>query len=181
MSVRLAILALLEEGPRHGYQLKTEFDARTGGAWPLNVGQVYTTLDRLERDGLVVPVEGRSSARNQQAFAITDTGRKTLDGWLMSGTPGEVPRDDLLVKVLVVAARNPVAALEVISAQRAGLFARLQAHRRATPAGDLAAELVHDALAVRAEADLRWLDRCEARLREASLNGAGRHPERLRS
>ena len=177
----MAILALLEEEPRHGYQLKTEFDARTGGAWPLNVGQVYATLDRLERDGLVVPREGANRSRNQQAFAITDTGRTTLELWLMSGTPCDVPRDELLVKVLVVAARDPRAALEVISAQRAGLFARLQAHRRVTPAGDLAAELVHDALAVRAEADLRWLDRCEARLREALLNGAGRHPERLRS
>ena len=166
MSVRLSILALLEEGPRHGYQLKTEFDARTGGAWPLNVGQVYTTLDRLERDGLIVPVQGGNRPRNQQAFVITETGRKTLDGWLMSGTPGEVPRDELLVKVLVVSARDPKAAIDVISAQRAGIFARLQAHRRAVPTGDLAAEFVHDALAVRAEADLRWLDRCEARLQE---------------
>lgn len=177
----MAILALLEEGPRHGYQLKTEFDARTGGAWPLNVGQVYTTLDRLERDGLVIPVEGGNGVRNQRAFAITDAGHRALDSWLVSGTPGEVPRDELLVKVLMVSARDTAAALEVISAQRAGLFARLQAHRRAAPAGDLAAELVHDALATRAEADLRWLDRCEARLREVSLDGAGRHPERLRS
>jgi DNA-binding PadR family transcriptional regulator len=177
----MAILALLEEGPRHGYQLKTEFDGRTGGAWPLNVGQVYTTLDRLERDGLVVPVEGGNAARNQRSFAITQAGRTTLDGCLMSGTPADVPRDELLVKVLVVAGRDPKAALDVISAQRAGVFARLQAHRRAAPAGDLASELVHDALAVRAEADLRWLDRCEERLREASLDGVGRHGERLRS
>jgi DNA-binding PadR family transcriptional regulator len=181
VSVRLAILALLDEGPRHGYQLRAEFDARTGAVWPLNVGQVYTTLDRLERDGLIVPVGGTNGARNQRAFAITDAGRSALAAWLVATEPGEVPRDELLVKVLVVAARDPQAALGVISAQRTGLFARLQAHRRTATTGDLAAELVHDVLAVRAEADLRWLDRCEARLRqvqEASTNGAAAHPRR---
>ncbi len=55
MSVRHSLLALLEEGPRYGYQLRSEFEHRTAAAWPLNVGQVYSTLARLERDGLVTP------------------------------------------------------------------------------------------------------------------------------
>ena len=53
MSIRQGILAMLAAGPRYGYQLRTEFEERTGGTWPLNIGQVYTTLSRLERDGLV--------------------------------------------------------------------------------------------------------------------------------
>src|SRR6202012_3215532 len=56
MSVRHALLALLSEGPKYGLQLRQEFVARTGEVWPLNVGQVYTTLQRLERDGLVESV-----------------------------------------------------------------------------------------------------------------------------
>ncbi|MDH4147522.1 MAG: PadR family transcriptional regulator, partial [Acidimicrobiia bacterium] len=55
MSIRHGLLALLSEGPKYGAQLRTEFEERTGATWPLNVGQVYTTLSRLERDGLVVP------------------------------------------------------------------------------------------------------------------------------
>src|SRR5579862_6222018 len=56
MSVRHALLALLSEGPKYGLQLREEFEANTGQVWPLNVGQVYTTLQRLERDGLVMKV-----------------------------------------------------------------------------------------------------------------------------
>jgi len=167
----MALLALLNEGPLHGYQLKTQFQARTGGALPLNVGQVYTTLDRLERDGYVVPVKGDNGDRGQRAFAITSTGRKELGAWLATGSGGEALRDELLVKVLIVAAADPNAGIEVISTQRTALFAKLQAHRRAQPAGDIASELMHDALAARAEANLRWLDRCEERLKEL----AGRH------
>ena len=171
----MALLGLLAEEPRHGYDLRREFEARTGGVWPLNVGQVYTTLDRLERDGLAAPVGGANGSRNQRAFAITDAGRSTLAAWLATTSPGEVPRDELLVKVLVVVAGDPAAALGVIDAQRVALFGRLQASRRAASRdGGLAAELVNDALAVRAEADLRWLDRCEARIRE--LEGAAAAP-----
>jgi DNA-binding PadR family transcriptional regulator len=61
MSVRHALLALLSEGPKYGLQLREEFEARTGDVWPLNVGQVYTTLQRLERDGLVESDRRRGS------------------------------------------------------------------------------------------------------------------------
>lgn len=170
VSVRSGLLALLAREPAHGYQLKTEFERRTGGVWPLNVGQVYTTLDRLERDGLVAPA-GSGGERNQRAYAITDAGREELREWLHAAAIEAVPhRDELLVKVLV-AIDDAAVALEIIAAQRAALFSVLQSRRKAQQragAGDLAAELIHDALAVRVEADLRWLDHCEARLREAS-------------
>src|SRR5450756_3156097 len=113
MSVRHALLALLSEGPKYGLQLREEFEARTGEVWPLNVGQVYTTLQRLERDGLVAAVgedqAGGDSAGEpvaqgapQKAYQITDAGAAELARWLRVppdlSTP---PRDDLVMKIPV--------------------------------------------------------------------------------
>jgi DNA-binding PadR family transcriptional regulator len=171
MAVREGLLSLLEPGPRYGYQLKTEFEAVTGGVWTLNVGQVYTTLDRLERDGLVVVTE----AEGQKSYELTAAGREELGAWWQAVPADDPPpRDELMLKVLMAIEKGPDHALGVITRQRTALFSLLQQHRRngpdsppdAPPAGpsDLAAQLVTDALVVRAEADLRWLDLCEARL-----------------
>lgn len=161
MAVREGLLALLDEGPRYGYQLKTEFEAVTGGAWPLNVGQVYTTLDRLARDGLVSVDEHDG----QKSYALTPAGREELGAWWQA-TPGEdpPPRDELMLKVLMAVERGAEHALEVITRQRTALFRLLQVRRRERPAESLADTLVTDALIVRAEADLRWLDICEEKL-----------------
>src|SRR6266516_4794591 len=101
MSIRHALLALLSEGPKYGLQLRQEFEERTGEVWPLNVGQVYQTLQRLERDELVASddtgVEGP-----QKAFQITPGGERELAAWLR--TPPDLtspPRDELVIKVLV--------------------------------------------------------------------------------
>src|SRR6476659_1872291 len=99
MSVRHALLALLSEGPKYGLQLREEFEARTGEVWPLNVGQVYTTLQRLERDGLV---ESDDDAGPQKGFRITADGTEELAGWLR--TPPDLaspPRDELVIKILI--------------------------------------------------------------------------------
>ncbi len=88
MSIRHGLLALLDQGPRYGYQLRTEFEARAGATWPLNVGQVYTTLSRLERDGLVEPAG--EDDEGHQFYAATDAGREELRTWF--DTP--VPRTD---------------------------------------------------------------------------------------
>ena len=101
MSVPHALLALLSEGPKYGLQLRQEFEARTGEVWPLNVGQVYTTLQRLERDGLV---ESDDTGQDgpQKGFRITLQGEQELAGWLR--TPPDLsspPRDELVIKVLV--------------------------------------------------------------------------------
>ena len=88
MSIRHGLLALLERGPSHGYQLRAEFDAATGATWPLNVGQVYTTLDRLERDGLVAQ-DGEPDADGRIAYRITDAGRAGADatGFALRSAP----------------------------------------------------------------------------------------------
>ncbi len=169
MSVREGLLALLAEGPRNGHQLKLEFEATTGGVWPLNVGQVYTTLDRLARDGLVAraPANGDGET-NGKRYELTAAGREELAGWwrlVPSADPP--PRDELMLKVLFAMTLGGSHALAVITEQRTALLTLLQAHRRASrndPRDDIASAMVRDALIVRGEADLRWLDLCEARL-----------------
>lgn len=101
MSVRQAMLALLSDGPKYGLQLRQDFESRTGDVWPLNVGQVYTTLQRLERDGLVVS-DGLDDDGPQKHFRITPAGAGELELWLR--TPPDLsapPRDELVIKVLV--------------------------------------------------------------------------------
>ncbi|MFO7280381.1 MAG: helix-turn-helix transcriptional regulator [Thermoanaerobacterales bacterium] len=168
MAVREGLMALLVDEPRHGYQLKTAFEAATGGVWRLNVGQVYSTLDRLHRDGLVAV----DDTGEQKRYALTDSGRDALGAWWRA-TPADdpPPRDELQLKVLLAVEQGPEHALDVITRQRTALTRALQRHRRAQreAAGDasLSAQLVTDALVVRAEADLRWLDLCESRILRA--------------
>src|SRR2546423_3612694 len=118
MSVRHALLALLSEGPKYGLQLRLEFEARTGEVWPLNVGQVYTTLQRLERDG-VVESDGEGEDGPQKGFRITGDGEAELGGWLR--TPPDLsspPRDELVIKILIAAHLPNVKVHEVIQAHR---------------------------------------------------------------
>jgi DNA-binding PadR family transcriptional regulator len=173
MSVRESLLALLASGPRHGYQLRTEFEERTAGIWPLNIGQVYSTLERLERDGMVLG--GEADAEGRRAFALTPAGREELTRFLMASGGDETPsRDELMLKVLISIETEGVDALNVIQAERSSrmgsLQARRRAHRDAGLNGDLAAGLAFDALITRTESELRWLDICEERILTARRN-----------
>jgi DNA-binding PadR family transcriptional regulator len=176
MSVRHAMLALLSEGPKYGLQLREEFEARTGEVWPLNVGQVYTTLQRLERDGLVEseadadegPQEGP-----QKGFRITADGERELARWLR--TPPDLsspPRDELVMKVLV-ALRVPGADVhEVIQAHRRYLVELMQQWTRIKDddaENDLNMLLAVDAEVFRLDSVVRWLDTAEARIKRAAL------------
>jgi DNA-binding PadR family transcriptional regulator len=166
MSVRHALLALLSEGPKYGLRLRQEFEVRTGEMWPLNVGQVYTTLQRLERDGFVESDGDTEGA--QKGFRITDEGRRELAGWLRApaeeGTP---PRDELVIKVLVALIVPGVDVHEVVQAHRRSLVEAMQryTHLKATaPEDDVAFALAVDAELFRLEAVVRWLDAADARL-----------------
>jgi DNA-binding PadR family transcriptional regulator len=159
---------LLADQPRNGHQLKLEFESTTGGVWPLNVGQVYTTLERLERDGLVSRANHGDDSLTQKRYELTAAGREALAAW-WSLVPADdpPPRDELMLKVLFAMGGGREHALAVITGQRSALVSLLQQHRREQrkgPAPDLSTAMVRDALVVRAEADLRWLDLCEARL-----------------
>ena len=167
MSVRHALLALLSEGPKFGLRLQQEFESRTGEVWPLNVGQVYTTLQRLERDGLIEGDDGRDG-RPQKAYAITSSGRLELDRWLRT-PPGSnsPPRDELVIKVLVALHVPGVDMHEVIQAHRRYGVEQMQQYTRVKADAadtDVGLGLVVDAELFRLEGVVRWLDAADARL-----------------
>ncbi len=175
MSIKYGLLALLERGPSHGYQLRADFDAATGAAWPLNVGQVYTTLDRLERDGLVAQ-DGDPDAEGRIAYRITDDGRLDLSSWFRSPVSAKgAPRDELAIKLALAVTTPGVDVLGVVQTQRTATMTTLQELTRlkaqaTDPAADLAWSLVLDSLVFRAEAEIRWLDHCEARVARAATS-----------
>jgi len=167
MSIRHALLALLSEGPKYGLQLRQDFESRTGEVWPLNVGQVYTTLQRLERDGLV---ESQGSGGGpQNVFTITPTGADELTEWLR--TPPEVvppPRDELVIKVLVAMRVPGVDLPELLQVHRRHLVQAMQEYTRLKSEiaeGEVELSLVVDAELFRIEAIVRWLDIADARLK----------------
>ena len=167
MSIKHGILALLERGPMHGYQLRASFEASTGGTWPLNIGQVYTTLSRLERDGLVHPLPENEAG--QRPYEITDAGRADLAVWF--ATPishTDRPRDELAIKLALALTTPGVDVRAVVQAQRSATMRTLQEYTRlkarARLPDDLAWLLVLDAMLFQAEAEVGWLDHCEASL-----------------
>jgi hypothetical protein len=203
MSIRQAMLAILEQGPMYGYQLRAEFEQRTGETWPLNIGQVYTTLTRLERDGLVEVVpsgDGSTSAGagadggsaehggagdsassdRQVSYRATEAGRSEVSSWFATPVPrSQPPRDELAIKLAIAVTLPGVDVGGIIQRQRSATIAALQDYTRlkrsgraASPAepADLAWSLVLDSLVFDAEAEVRWLDHCEARLRRAALD-----------
>jgi DNA-binding PadR family transcriptional regulator len=168
VSVRHALLALLSEGPKYGLQLRLEFEARTGEVWPLNVGQVYTTLQRLERDGLVqADADDRGP---QRAYRITPDGRDELVLWLRTPPEdGQPPRDELLIKVLVAVHVADVDIHDVIQTNRRHLVQQMQRYtavKAAAAEDDVALALAVDAELFRLEGAVRWLDSAEVRLRQ---------------
>ena len=168
MSVRHALLALLSEGPKYGLQLRLEFEARTGEVWPLNVGQVYTTLQRLERDGLVqADADDRGP---QRAYRITAEGHDELVLWLRTPPDdGQPPRDELLIKVLVAVHVADVDIHDVIQTNRRHLVQQMQRYtavKAAAAEDDVALALAVDAELFRLEGAVRWLDSAEVRLRQ---------------
>jgi DNA-binding PadR family transcriptional regulator len=173
MSVRHALLALLSEGPKYGLQLREEFEARTGEVWPLNVGQVYTTLQRLERDGLVESDDAGEDGP-QKGFRITADGEQELARWLR--TPPDMaspPRDELVMKVLVAARMPGTNVHEVIQVHRRYLVQLMQQWTRIKEdeaESDLNLALVVDAELFRLDAVIRWLDSADGRLRRAAAD-----------
>lgn len=173
MSVRYGLLALLDEAPSHGYNLKTAFERRTGGSWALNIGQVYTTIQRLERDGLVESMGGAPDD-DRREYRITPTGRAQLATWFENPVVPEAPaRDELTIKVLLAVAAGDIDVTTLLQRQRRASIEQLQAYTRrkakADPARDVAFLILLDALIFRTEAEIRWLDACDARIRSLAL------------
>ena len=183
MSVRLGILALLAERPMHGYQLRHQFEQRTGGTWPVNIGQVYTTVQRLVRDGLVEPVPD-APADDVERFRLTERGRHEVgDWWLRPVERGTPAREELVIKLALAVTAEGVDVAQVVQAQRTETMRALHDYTRLkTGAGplkagaadapdglDLAWLLVLDNLIFATEAEVRWLDHVEARVGRSRL------------
>jgi DNA-binding PadR family transcriptional regulator len=162
------LLGLLQRRRRHGYQLKADFDELTADTWPLNEGQVYATLGRLERDGLVASaVVEQDLLPNRRVYELTPEGRLALKRWLAE--PADEPvrlKDEWFVKVLVQALVAPEGFSELIGAQRESGLRRLAYLQEVSrdPATGPIAELVLEGAILQVEAGLRWLEACEERL-----------------
>ena len=177
MSIRHGLLALLERGPRYGSQLRTEFETRTGSTWPLNVGQVYTTLSRLERDSMVAQ-DGEDDA-GHTLYAITHAGRAELKSWFRTPVDrASPPRDELAIKLAMAVGAPGVDIREVIQAQRRHTIKAMQDYTRLkaqalapAPANrdEVAWLLVLEQLIFQTEAEARWLDHSEQRLIRLSM------------
>lgn len=184
MAVKDALLALLADGPQYGYQLKSLFDEATGSAWPLNIGQVYSTLQRLERDELVEP-DGEPDQDGRQQYLLTAQGRDALKAWI--DTPVEHPiasRDEVSMKVLIAVATGVTPALDLVRDQRVAAMSSLQsltAMKADAVGGELAWRLHIDRNVLLAESEIRWLDLVEQRLeaagetRSPASNGSARN------
>ena len=187
MSVKQGLLALLAEEPMYGARLRSEFEARTGGTWPLNVGQVYTTLARLERDGLVEPAAPKTNAADDEGrivYRLTDQGRAaTASWWLTPVDRDSTPRDELVIKLALAVSSPGVDVPRVVQTQRTATLKHLRDLTRLKSRAedssdegvaprDVAWLLVLENLLFAAEAEVRWLDHVESTLaRHGSLHG----------
>lgn len=171
MSIKHGLLALLERGPAYGYQLRSSFEESTGATWPLNIGQVYTTLTRLERDHLVRALPENS--QGQRPYAITDTGRAALAVWFSTPVAStDRPRDELAIKLALALTTPGVDVPAVVQTQRVATIRSLQEYtqlKKQAGEKDTAWTLILDSMIFRAEAEVRWLDHCEASLVRESV------------
>jgi DNA-binding PadR family transcriptional regulator len=170
MGLREGLLCLLAEGDTHGYELKTALESTTGDTWQVNVGQVYTTLQRLERDGLVVGAATTEGGR--VVYALTDDGRLAAGQWLVAPVePAAAGRDEITLKVMVAVRSGADVARRVIEVQRGSTMKLLQDYttlKAGAEGKEMAWLLYLDRLILSAEAELRWLDRVEGRIEEMS-------------
>jgi DNA-binding PadR family transcriptional regulator len=178
LSVRHALLALLSDGPKYGLQLQQDFEEKTAEVWPINIGQIYQTLQRLERDGLIEVDDASESEGRQKGFRLTDSGRAELRSWLETPPDNSSPpRDELVMKVLVALGLPWADLQDLLQVHRRHLVELMQryTHLKAdAPEGEIALALVLDAELFRLDSVVRWLDSAEARLRAhpAHSNGA---------
>lgn len=172
MSIKFGLLALLRSEPKYGYQLRGEFEAATGSTWPLNIGQVYTTLTRLERDGLVRPA-GESDGKVR--YEITKAGRTEVAGWFDTPVAREDrPRDELAIKLALALTVPGIDVAAVVQHQRAATMTSLQELtrlKRSAKPDEWSWQLVVESMIFAAEAEIRWLDHCEAMMSRHRRSG----------
>ncbi len=173
MSVRHAVLGLLAQRPRHGYELRAAFEAVVGGEenWDVKPAQIYTTLSRMEKAGLVAEQSiEQDGGPEKRIYGITPAGYQTLQEWFTEGTEPEHQRDEFFIKLMLGLVSGAADPYQLIQIQRTHLFTELHTittqRTRLDPTRELARVLLLDKVAMHLEADLRWLDMTEARLDE---------------
>ena len=170
MSVRNAILGLLAQKPRHGYELHAAFSAVGGATWDVKPAQIYTTLERLEESGLVQTESdlGEGNEPDRRIYAITRDGRDALKDWFEDGVPTEHQRDEFYVKLMIGLVSGEADPARILQTQRSRLYQELHdatAQRDSyDPHTEMAQILLVDKAIMHLEADLRWLDMIEMRL-----------------
>lgn len=178
MSVKHALLALLSRGPSTTYQLKKDFDHTTGQTWPLNIGQVSTTLQRLARDELVQRDDVGDSGADP--WQLTAAGRLELEDWWSRPVDREQRgRDELIMKLALAVETPGVDVTVLVQRQRSAMQQVLHdvtRVRRAVAQEDLAARLVLDSHIFTTEAELRWLDAVEGEVEKARMLPASTSP-----
>jgi len=175
MSLKFGILGLLAEQPLHGYDVKNRFESLLGGSWDVNIGQVYTTLQRLERDGLI-EADGERGDRRKLAYRLTPAGRQSLDDWLTQ--PESEPqqlREEIYVKLLLSARLADGKLDQLLAAQRRVYLQRLkdlaELEQRARQAGRDDLVLLFKGALLHTEADLKWTDACAEEIRSSRPKG----------
>jgi DNA-binding PadR family transcriptional regulator len=160
----MAILALLDVAPTHGFDLKRQYDALLGQEHELKYGQVYSTLQRLERDGLAAGVGLEAGAgADRKVYAITPTGVTELDHWLATPSPATSRRGDVFTRV-VLALVSGRPADRVLDAHRRVYLDRMRALTAARGGSDAIARLAADFEIAHLEADLSWIELAATRL-----------------
>lgn len=175
MSIRYGLLGLLRLAPAHGYQLRSDLVGVTGATWPLNIGQVYSTLQRLERDGLIEAEDaGPAEGPERRRYGITQKGITVLEQWLAEAVPHEsAPRSELVIKVAIAMSVPGTDVRAVLDAQRGSTLTTLQQLTKTKRAAEgRPAALAVEWMVLAAEAEIRWLDLCEAELTKAERRGS---------
>jgi DNA-binding PadR family transcriptional regulator len=165
MSISYALLGLLQTGPRHGYDLKRDFDERFGHDRPLHYGQVYSTMARLLKNGLV-EVDGieAGGGPDRKRYAITDAGLTDVGAWLAQPEKPEPYLQTILYTKVVLALLSGRSAVDLLDTQRTEHLRLMRELTRRKLDGDLADQLICDHALFHLEADLRWLELTASRL-----------------
>ncbi|MBX7267393.1 PadR family transcriptional regulator [Micromonospora sp. Llam7] len=164
MSVGLVLLGLLERGPRHGYDLKRSYDDQFGRDRSLHYGQVYATLARLLKNGLVEVESEPGAGPDRKRYAITEAGITDVERWLAQPEQPESYLQSRLYTKVVLALLTDRDAADLLDVQRSAHLAQMRSLTNRKFDGDLADQLVCDHALFHLEADLRWLELTAARL-----------------
>ena len=165
--MRELFLALLSGERAHGYELKQSLEQEFGDLLPaLNAGQIYVTLGRLERDGLVVGHAVPGDPRGKRVYELTELGREAVAAWIDTPVSGRRLKDEFLMKLVVLASAGLAEPTQLLEEQRREYLQSLRDLNALLEADgkEPAAELLVEGAILHLKADLEWLDLIERRL-----------------